>query len=473
MNNRLGCFTASGIFAALLTAMVIFGVSLAQGGILFSPGALNAQPGAPLGGVTSHAETEGQCKLCHTAFWQIETMDDRCVACHADVSAQLTDSQSLHGVLSLHAPNLPCRACHPEHNGPDASPTVLDNFPHDSLGFSLKGHARQADGDPFSCTDCHANGFDSFDQATCETCHQQDDPVFTVTHVLTFGNDCLACHDGLYTYGSDFDHDIHFQLTGKHTEALCGSCHLAARSLADLQDTPSDCFSCHAQDDAHEGRFGTDCAVCHTPAGWKPALFDHNLAVFKLEGEHVEVACEACHINNVFKGTPTDCYSCHSDDDPHNGQFGTGCEACHTTADWLPATFDHSISNFPLTGAHVGVTCSQCHINNVLTGTPTACVSCHIDPTYHQGLLGTLCTQCHNTTSWVPALYNRAHTFPIHHEGADACRDCHTTSLSAWTCYVCHNQAEMQQKHAEEGISNITNCLQCHPTGREEEGGGD
>ena len=28
------------------------------------------------------------------------------------------------------------------------------------------------------------------------------------------------------------------------------------------------CINCHAKDDVHLGRFGTDCSQCHTPAGW-------------------------------------------------------------------------------------------------------------------------------------------------------------------------------------------------------------
>jgi len=41
------------------------------------------------------------------------------------------------------------------------------------------------------------------------------------------------------------------------------------------------------------------------------------------------------------------------------------------------ATFDHSQTPFPLTGAHATLTCTQCHIHNIFAGTPTACYACH------------------------------------------------------------------------------------------------
>jgi len=57
--NKLGCFTFSGILAALVTGLVIAGVAYARGGLIYSPGPLNAQAGPALGGVTSHAQTGG------------------------------------------------------------------------------------------------------------------------------------------------------------------------------------------------------------------------------------------------------------------------------------------------------------------------------------------------------------------------------------------------------------------------------
>ena len=75
---------------------------------------------------------------------------------------------------------------------------------------------------------------------------------------------------------------------------------------------------------------GTECGVCHTPEGWEPGSFDQSLAAFALTGKHVEVGCQDCHANQVFAGTPQDCFTCHQLDDPHEGRFGSDCAACHT-----------------------------------------------------------------------------------------------------------------------------------------------
>ena len=54
------------------------------------------------------------------------------------------------------------------------------------------------------------------------------------------------------------------------------------------------------------------------------------------------------------------------------------CESCHSTATWANATFNHSATGFPLTGAHVPLQCSQCHVNGNYSLTDTSCVSCHL-----------------------------------------------------------------------------------------------
>ncbi len=465
-SSRLGCLTSTGIIATILTGLIIAGVILTQGGVLFSPGALNAQSGSPLGGMTSHAALSGQCKACHSAPWESAAMADRCVACHTDVAMQRQDAATLHGVLLQSAPGIACRACHPEHNGPDAPLTVLDEslFPHQSLGYSLEGHLRKTDGTSFGCRDCHRSNFTSFDQAICVTCHQQINASYMQEHIQTFGADCLACHDGVDTYGSNFDHGrFIFPLVGKHAAVLCSQCHMDARSIADLQAAPQDCFSCHLQDDPHEGRFGVNCGVCHTPNGWIPAEFDHTLASFQLEGKHAEVACEACHVNNIFKSTPTDCYSCHSQDDQHQGQFGRDCGLCHTPAGWLPAIFDHSLAAFPLTGKHIEVACEACHVNNIFKGTPIDCYSCHSQNDPHQGQFGRECGACHTTSDWLPATFDHSKsTFPL--TGAHvnvACAQCHVNNVFKGTptdCNSCHSRDDIHQGRFG------TSCGSCHST---------
>jgi hypothetical protein len=444
----LGFLTIPGLITALLTVLIVIGVGFIRGGVLFSPGALNAEVGEALGGAASHAELQGKCSACHAFFWQSATMADRCVECHADVAAQLKDPSTLHGSQMTKNPAMQCRSCHPEHHGAHAPLTDLSkaDIQHDVFGYSLNAHQIQTDGSPFACKTCHVNGYAKFDQTECITCHQQIDLQFMQSHLQAYSENCLACHDGIDTYGHNFDHStVAFPLTGKHVSLECPACHSNARSIADMKATPQDCAACHAKDDPHKGQFGTGCDSCHTTTAWLPATFDHSKSGFPLTGAHTSLACSQCHINNVFTNLDTNCVSCHAKDDAHNGQFGTDCGACHTTTAWLPATFDHSKTQFPLTGAHTALECTKCHVNNNFTTLDTACASCHADPAFHLGLFTNLsCDQCHNTSAWSPASFNLAHPIScgevtcIGHEGA-ACRDCHAVNLSTATCLKCHD----------------------------------
>ena len=272
-NNRLGCFTSTGIIATLITLFVIVGFAFASGSQMFSAGALNAQTGDVYGGVNSHAQIT-ECSACHAAPIGTETMADRCASCHTDIAAQMKDVAKLHGAIMQKNSTLACRDCHPEHRGASASLTDLGEnaFPHEALGFSLKGHQLTAAREAFTCRDCHQEDIKTFAPDTCDSCHRQMDIAFTQAHVLSFGTDCLACHDGVDRFGSDFKHSAFaFQLNGKHADVACTKCHLDARTVADLQSAPQDCFSCHQQDDEHDGRFGQDCAACHNPNGWETA----------------------------------------------------------------------------------------------------------------------------------------------------------------------------------------------------------
>jgi hypothetical protein len=404
-------------------------------------------------------------------------MAQRCLDCHSDIAADLADATTLHGALQSQGADMDCRQCHSEHRGPAASLTFvdMDTFPHDAVGFSLAGHSLRADGSRFDCQDCHTESLARFDALTCDACHRVDDPVFMRAHAADFGADCLACHDGIDSYGRDtFDHSQVFALTGRHVEATCAGCHVNARTAADLQATPTDCVACHVEDDAHDGQLGQDCAACHNTIDWREATFDHSLTAFPLTGRHEAVECSQCHVDRVFAGTPTDCVACHAEDDAHDGQFGQDCAACHVTSDWRNVTFDHSLTAFPLTGLHTAVECTACHVNQVFRGTPTNCDACHVEPVFHAGAFAVTCADCHSTSAWQPARFDRAHTFPMDHgeSGVSSCVTCHTTRVQEYTCYSCHDPAETTEEHLDEGISDFQDCVSCHPTGQEDEAEG-
>src|ERR1035441_1011820 len=65
------------------------------------------------------------------------------------------------------------------------------------------------------------------------------------------------------------------------------------------------------------------------------------------------------------------CVGCHRD--PHQGEFPTAmaagseaapdlCESCHGLASWRRLKpFDHALTDFSLTGAHLALGCLDCH----------------------------------------------------------------------------------------------------------------
>ncbi len=462
--KRMGFFTTAGTITAMMTVFIVAGIGIFSGGVLFNPGPLNAKSGAALGGVSSHAQLANSCNSCHAPFWGSQTMADRCVACHTDITAQWEIPTTLHGSLHKDNSSLTCRNCHPDHRGANAALTDMSkvDITHDVFGYSLKAHQTTSDGKPFACIDCHTNGYVKFDQAICATCHAGIKPAFMQEHIQAYGNTCLSCHDGIDSYGHAFDHNLaSFKLTGKHTSTACAKCHSGARSIADFKKTPTDCNSCHGKNDPHGGQLGTDCGSCHTADGWKPSTYKHNMASFKLTGKHASVACNACHTDLIFKNTPTDCYSCHQKDDIHQGDLGTDCGQCHTPDSWSQATFDHNLASFALTGAHVNVPCASCHINNVFKGIPGDCYSCHAKKDIHNGQFGTLCDTCHTTTAWLPANVNHdlfAFKLIGKHAGV-ACSGCHTNSNFKGTptdCYSCH------AKDDAHGGQFGTGCGTCH-----------
>jgi hypothetical protein len=532
MNNRLGCLSPLAIFATAFTMLSVAAFAFFSGSQMFTAGALNATPGAPIGGVHSHEEIGKDCAKCHPAPWEPTKMEELCQGCHQDVTIQMADPVSLHGALVKNGKTLECCDCHSEHQGKTAALTSMlpKDYPHEVMGYQLLAHDQFKDGHPFACADCHVNDVQSFSQPVCTECHRSLDAAFTSQHVTDYGEDCLACHDGKETVNKNFEHNLAiFKMSGKHSQVTCEKCHVDARKKADLQSLDTTCGMCHQRDDVHKSQFGlacddchkvetwvgatydhtqTDfgllgkhadvkcgdchnkegrtqlsmecaachvkddvhknalgnkCADCHTPAGWTPSKFDHAWSKFQLIGKHDGVACAKCHDDKIFKGTPVECFACHEQDDQHGGRLGTKCETCHSPAGWKPATFDHKLSTFKLTGAHGKVECLQCHINDVYKGTSSNCSSCHDKDDAHHGKLGNSCDNCHTTDGWVPAFFDhKQSSFKLTGaHGSVDCRKCHFNNDFIGTpssCSACH------EKDDAHGGSLGKGCESCHDT---------
>ncbi len=336
MTKRPGFLSPTGIVIAVVVLLGAGAVTHLVGPGLFSPGALNSQAkAAPLHGVSTHAELGHDCGACHPAPWSSRTMSDMCLDCHEPVAAEIAAKKGVHGPLAGGQSSPTCRGCHPEHHGASGALTSFNEatVPHGLTGFSLQGHEETAKGAKFTCADCHPKGYAAFDQAICADCHAAMNEAFMTKHETTFGKDCLACHDG--SGNTSVDHSkFAFKLTGKHAGVACDACHKGAQSPQDYQQTPQDCYSCHAKDDEHKGAYGKDCGGCHTAAGWGDVTFDHKIFPVDHGSDQQQSTCKTCHPVATDKYT---CFGCHAHTpanvvNQHEGKSLaelTDCVKCH------------------------------------------------------------------------------------------------------------------------------------------------
>lgn len=487
----LGCLSTSGLIAFILSLVIIGAAFGFRGNDIFSPGALSASRGATaIGNVWSHAELAEDCSACHTTPWSSQHMSNRCVECHQEIVVEIKDSGTFHGAYYRSSEKINCRTCHTEHNGPEADLTTFSQeiiIFHELLGYVLTGHLDQSGNGLVGCVDCHWNKLDTFSPASCEDCHLEIDQQFGEAHIITFSRNCLDCHDGVDTYGDDFDHDnFSFPLVGEHEDIDCASCHSQRGTKAELKSTSQACVDCHRDDDVHFGEMSLACGVCHTAERWDRVEFDHSTTGFLVTGGHEDLECEDCHIEPGYSSVSTACISCHTDDDRHNGLFGAACEQCHTPENWDIVTVDHSAPgtgscrachNIDKPANHWTALCSACHSTTAWkpagfdhrAAGASQCADCHTGEKPANHFAGQ-CSACHSTSAWKPA--SLKHTFPLNHEGAgQKCALCHqTTNYQTYTCYGCHehNLAEVKKEHKK--ISNFNNCVECHWDGREHEG---
>ncbi len=299
---------------------------------------------------------------------------------------------------------------------------------------------------------------------------------------------CESCHTtDSWTMRPDakFNHDqTGFVLQGQHRTVPCVSCHEGLK----FETASERCTSCHT--DVHKAELGSNCTRCHSNQSWKISdmIQRHQFTRFPLVGKHATLNCQDCHTNATnlqYIGTPITCIGCHRSDyaaavNPNHvsAGFSVHCSDCHSVSalSWL-ASFNHDLTQFPLTGAHKAVPCQQCHGSGNYRSTPTDCYSCHqaqfvstTSPNHVSGGFVTTCQLCHSTTAWQPATFDHNSTkFPL--TGAHVttpCQSCHTNNnyqLSYSGCYSCHTAdyaGTTNPVHSSAGFP--TTCETCHTT---------
>lgn len=481
----------------LLLGLILWTWPTPAGAQLISPGKLSAVHG-DLDGITN-------CTRCHD-LGERGVSGSKCLGCHEPLALRMASGLGLHG----RADATECGDCHKEHLGVDFRIVRFDTtaFDHRETGWTLAGAHRAA-----ACRSCHKPSFiaDPLVVKTkgpagatgrtylgldprCEGCHESDDP-----HGGQFTNpECSTCHDEAGWKGADrFAHAAtRFPLTGRHRAVACVSCHASRTGVSDpgalrYADIPfATCASCHR--DPHAGRMGPVCSGCHQTDGWSSLIgntfgtaAEHSRTGFDLVGAHFTAPCSACHTRGASSSrtvrlrfasgtrgrrfpapaheTCVDCHlDAHAEGLPMRGE-SSPCTDCHSEDAWTPSSFapdrHASETRFALTGSHVAVACSACHVGDPdrvhidFRSEGAGCASCHQKDDPHAGQFAdeagsTTCENCHATDDWSGIVFDHTATrFQL------AGR--HATT----TCKACHKAGE-GQPIPYRGLD--TSCSSCH-----------
>ena len=475
------------------------------------PGAAVRYKGFVTGCVTCHADKHAgalgrECATCHApSDWRVVSrafhkagvfpLEDRhlsveCGACHMNGVVKGTptrcyDCHWLRRQDDRYRTRLgtDCGSCH------RPSSWLAVNWNHEAgTGIRLSPVHRA-----LGCESCHRGQDFGAQTADCTSCHQRDyERALNPNHLAAgFPANCDVCHRVYQASWQQavFSHNTGFPLVGAHLGQACVTCHKDGVYAG----RPRDCVSCHKADydrttnpNHAAAGYPTTCDGCHRvsdPSFKGGATFNHN-STFPLLGLHATQACAACHKNNVYKGTPRDCYPCHQTNytqttSPNHlaAGFPTTCDSCHkaTDPDWLRATAGHA--TFPLVGVHATAPCSACHKNNVYRGTPRDCYPCHqanytqtTSPNHLAAGFPTTCDSCHKATdaNWLQAVFSHPY-FPNTGRHAASCSTCHVdpNNYKVFSCLTCHDRASTDSHHQGRAgyVYDSQACYSCHPRG--------
>jgi len=472
------------------------------------------------GFVLTQGHANLQCAQCHinnNYTLAIAATDCGNSQCHLTTWQQTNNPVHSTAGAGFAASN--CVNCHTP-AGWDAA-----SFNHNLTGFVLVGTHMSPN--PTPCASCHVNNNYALNSGDCYGCHTADWQRTTtaggsVPNHVTAGfpqtaTACATCHPITTWTAGVFNHaGTGFPLTQGHATVQCAQCHI--NNNYSLTIVLNDCGNsqCHLTDwnntnnpphaSAGAPFAASLCSTCHTTAGWTTATFNHNTTTFPLTGAHTTTACALCHTNNNYSGTlPTTCIGCHTADwnstqtlggavpNHVSSGFPQDCTVCHSTANWTSSTFNHNTTTFPLTGLHVSVACTTCHVGGNYAGTlPTTCggAGCHLATWQgttappHQTLTVSFpafaasnCASCHTTSvaAFATATWDHGTTgFAL--TGAHAtgtCISCHVGNnyaLPATTCYTCHTADWNSTQTLGGSVPNhITaafpqDCTVCHST---------
>jgi hypothetical protein len=401
-----------------------------------------------------------QCIDCHTSKYILDKkitskkysylgLGSECLSCHADYHQKTLSSI--------------CLDCH---NPGSFKPAT--KFNHENVKFQLVGKHKTVE-----CIKCHKvemkDGkkfqlFQVINYTNCVDCHK--DP-----HQNKFGPNCSQCHNEesfkSVKVSKNFNHNkTSFVLADKHLSVNCQACH--RKNFTDPLKHEH-CTDCHA--DYHKKQFAKsgvnpDCSQCHDVKGFKLFTYtieQHRQSAFPLQGAHEAVPCIDCHKKEKewsFRRIGISCIDCHKNihEKIIAAQYypEANCKLCHSTYRWKEVSFDHSKTEYLLTGAHVNLDCRACHykkdvngmIKEKFDGLGKNCSDCHNDVHYKQfeknGV--SVCEECHATDSWKATKFNHNNTlFKLDGKHVNVpCAKCHTPQKDGTDFYIKYKLKEFK-----------------------------
>jgi hypothetical protein len=153
-----------------------------------------------------------------------------------------------------------------------------------------------------------------------------------------------------------------------------------------------------------------------------------------------------------FREIGINCKDCHTDihkDYIQAKYYPEGnCKVCHNENVWTKISFDHSKTEFELTGAHLKQNCRSCHFKKdtygiskqKFSGLSNNCSNCHTDNHYKQfeknGV--TDCLECHGTENWKAFRFNHNNAaFKLDGKHVEVpCIKCHKPQQEGSNIYV-------------------------------------
>lgn len=202
---------------------------------------------------------------------------------------------------------------------------------------------------------------------------------------------------------------------------------------------------------------GQTCSACH--GGWFSDMTDSCLECHAPIAEQLD-AKRGLH-GRLEPTLAATCGTCHGEH--HGADFALVNDATFRKAGATSrAGFDHALVGWQMDGAHLGLSCVECHehADDVVLaegtrrflGNAQDCVSCHED--VHEGRMRVACAACHGQETWDQ----------LHSEGHDA----------FLPLVGGHGDVDCRQCHAEtdpHSLENMTNdavcptprdCVSCH-----------